>query len=183
MNSKEIPVWTLLQGQVLLKTFGVISKFGDDDTVCTVMDDPRFCTFRVPHEIMLGHYNILVFVGLIPQGGVSNKVIRLDQEVAPRAYAYSPFIKGGISTRKGSAALLVSNGAPFDTTVTAFSSSEERFVQGEQLVQVVYRSVLAFPKRDGSGTIITFRYPSLEPQYRFVRSLPNELIICSASSY
>lgn len=181
MNSKEIPVWTLLQGQVLLKTFGVISKSGND-TVCIVRNDPRFCTFRVPHEKMLEHCNILIFVGLIPQGGVSNKVIRLDQEVASHD-VYSPFVKGGISTRKGSAALSVSNGAPFDTTVTAFSSSEERFIHGKQLVQVVYRSALAFPKGDERGVVITFRDRSLEPQYRFVRSLPNELIVHSASSY
>ncbi len=182
MSSKEIPVWTLLQGQALLKTFGVISKSGND-TVCIVRNDPRFCIFRVPHEKMLEHCNILVFVGLIPQGGVSNKVIRLDQEVASHVYVYSPSVKGGISARKGSAALLVSNGAPFDTAVTAFSSSEERFIQGKQLVQAVYRSVLAFPKGDERGIVITFRDRSLEPQYRFVRSLPNELTVCSASSY
>lgn len=184
-REEKITVWTLLHGHnQVVKDFGIVSESGGG-MVCAVRGDSRFCVFRIPHKKMLQYSNTLLFVGLIPQSGVSNRVIRLDQEVYPGFY--SPAIKGAISTRKESAVLRVSNSAPFDMSMSIrmFSScpdcSDERFVQGKDLVQIVYQSILAFPNGDERGVIVTFRYRSLEPQYRFVRSTSKELTIYSVS--
>lgn len=177
----RVPVWTLLHGTTpVVKEFGIVSDT-EGEIICAVRGDERFCVFRVPREEIFEYYHILVFVGLIPQGGLSNKVVRLEQR--DMSGGYSPVFPGGVSTPRGTLSLDVSKRAPFDFRIPVFSSSEWRFVQKELLVQVAYRSVLAFPKGDERGTIITFRDPSLEPQFRFVRSVPGEMIVESASSY
>lgn len=183
INNERVVVWTLLHGcSAVSKDFGIVSYPDlEGDMICAVRNDPRFCVFRVPHERTLEYYNILVFVGLIPQGGVSDKVIRLEQRHP--SGGYSSTVRGGVSANKPSFALNVSHSAPFDTSIYGFSSWSERRILGKQGIQIVHRSVLAFPKGDSRGTIIAFRRKSLEPRFWFVRSLPNELIVHSASSY
>lgn len=182
MRLGNIPVWTLLHGTTpVVKEFGVVSTT-EEGMICAVRGDERFCVFRVLREEVFHHYHILVFVGLIPQGGVSAKVIRLEQRVSPGRYLQS--FRVTMLTPKELSALEVSKKAPFDFHLPVFSSSEwRRNVQDGLLVQIAYRSVLAFPKRDERGTVITFRDRSLEPQYRLIRSTPKELVVESASSY
>ncbi len=179
-EDKSVPVWTLLQGTTpVSKEFGII-RCVEGRSECAVRGDDRFCVFDIPHGKLFEYYHVLVFVGLIPQCGVSKRVLRLTQ----RDFSGSPFEKftAGVSAPKGTGSREVGKKAPSDFSCEAFSDLQ-RFISGGILAQMVHRSVLAFPKGDERGTIITFRDRSLEPQFRFVRSIPKELVVESASSY
>lgn len=180
-NKKTVTVWTLLHGEQLWKReFEVIEERPQFVKFMVNLreEDPLVGVFV--HPEVLKHNNIFVFQGLIPMGGISARVKTLEyylQDPTEGISALTELAEIELEAQKEN----VSERAIGDfgeSLLTKFRSRTDKIV-----IQRAYIQVLAFPKRNYRGLILTFDKKSLCLIYWVVKSLSNELLVETVVSY
>lgn len=161
----NVPVYTLLHGDQLRKRTGEIELVNDRSEVSV----DSLMTIQIRHPAVLEHYNLLLFDGLLVPGGMNQRVLLLDSSIGSGCR----FVTVNRSNVKD-----VREGDFESPTATPLRTWDAFHVS-----QTLYRRALAIPKGNVRGLILTFHDRSLEPWYRVVRSLPEQVIVETANSY
>jgi len=189
MNTNTINIWTLFHGDQPRKhTCQILSDDKECDALLPTNLLPRTISSKpfkdsdiiinIHHQKLLEHYNFLALTGLIPPGGANKRVLDLRFQTERSR----PFVnKTLIATRIPQSNAKQHIEGDFEST--AFTLMRQEVENSSVLEQQMYFQVLAIPKGDVRVCVLTFRNRSLEPCYHMIRSLPDEIIFETASSY
>lgn len=174
---ETVQVFTSLHGRDPLgKREGVLS----DTSGCynILLPNKRNLWFIVPNPRMVEHNHFFLFDGLTIEGGMSPRVKHLKYALNSDGEPSLVRSSIAISTKCRHAAKW-ENG---DCGIDALHSWSRNNVDGD-VIQKVRLHLVAVPKGDERFVFLAFRTDSLEPYFRMVRSIPQEIIVQNAVSY
>ncbi len=183
MDTEKLTVWTLFHGDQLKKqecprnADGDVVLFEIDGFERSVLYTPSLpcLTADIPSVVAL-YNHLLLFDGLIPFGGASDK-IRLC-----RLYgADDDILDDGLIVTLVTPVASAKTGISWDIDL-----NHETFSQtwGEKYVhQKSLRQMIAIPKKETRSLLLTFKDRSLAPWWRVVKGSAKGLIVETANSY
>lgn len=181
METENTTVWTLFHGDQLRKQECLMDVAGDVDLSNLKIPESGICytpslTAEIP-SIMARYNHLLLFDGLIPVGGASDRV-------------RSCRLSGAKDDMYGSG-VIITLVAPVDSAkdgtwwdIGLDTGSLFTLQRGTKYAsQKSLRQMIAIPKKENRSLILTFKDRSLAPWWRVIKSSAKELVVETANSY